>query len=100
MQGASQIGGISQQQQIAPPAQQSQDSARAPFADLIKDFVTDTSTEQAQAHQSVKDLVSGEANNIHEVVLTASEAEIAFRLMMEIRNRLISSYQEIIRMQV
>lgn len=99
MNGASQIGAVDQYRQIAQPAQQ-QDPGRAPFADLMKDFVSDTATEQAQAHQSVKDLVSGEANNIHEVVLTASEAEIAFRLMMEIRNRLISSYQEIIRMQV
>lgn len=99
MNGASQIGAVDQYRQIAQPAQP-QDSGRAPFADLIRDFVSDTSTEQAEAHQSVKDLVSGEANNIHEVVLTASEAEIAFRLMMEIRNRLISSYQEIIRMQV
>lgn len=99
MNGPSQVGAVDQYRQVAQSSPQ-QDSGRAPFADLIKEFVADTGMEQAEAHQSVKDLVSGEANNIHEVVLTASEAEIAFRLMMEVRNRLISSYQEIIRMQV
>jgi len=49
---------------------------------------------------SVRQLVSGETDSIHDVVLTASKADLAFRLVMEIRNRLISSYEEIMRMQV
>ena len=59
-----------------------------------------TNKDHADVQQSVEDLVSGKSDGIHEVVMTASQAELSFRLMMEIRNRLISSYQEIIRMQV
>jgi len=44
--------------------------------------------------------VTGEAESIHDVVLTTSRADLAFRLMMEIRNRLIASYQEVMRMQI
>lgn len=104
MSGPSQIGSVDQLQQFAESIKSSAaDKAgtdRTPFADLIKDFVADTNVNQVEAHQSVKDLVSGDANSIHDVVMTASKAELAFRLMMEIRNKLINSYQEIIRMQV
>ena len=71
-----------------------------PFADLVKGLIQDTSNKQDEVNNSVKQVVSGETDSIHDVVLTASKADLAFRLVMEIRNRLISSYQEIMRMQV
>ncbi|MCA9057292.1 MAG: flagellar hook-basal body complex protein FliE, partial [Planctomycetaceae bacterium] len=37
---------------------------------------------------------------IHDVVLTTAKANLAFQLVMEIRNRLITSYQEVMRMQM
>lgn len=71
-----------------------------PFADLIKGLVQQTDHQQISAQQGVEKLVTGETDSIHDVVLTASRADLAFRLMMEIRNRLIASYQEVMRMQV
>ncbi len=71
-----------------------------PFSDLIKGLVQQTDHQQVAAEQGVQQLVTGETDSIHEVVLTASRADLAFRLMMEIRNRLIASYQEVMRMQV
>lgn len=71
-----------------------------PFADLVKSLVEQTDRQQIAAEQSVTDLVTGEADSVHDVVLTASRADLAFRLMMEIRNRLITSYQEVMRMQI
>lgn len=71
-----------------------------PFEELVKGLIQETSHEQSAVADNVKKLVSGEADSIHDVVLTASRADLAFRLVMEIRNRLISSYQEIMRMQV
>ena len=71
-----------------------------PFKDLLKGFVSETDKQQQIADSGVKQLVTGEAESIHEVVLTTSRADLAFRLMMEIRNRLIASYQEVMRMQI
>lgn len=71
-----------------------------PFSDLIKGLVQQTDQQQLAAEQGVQQLVTGETDSIHDVVLTASRADLAFRLMMEIRNRLIASYQEVMRMQV
>ncbi len=71
-----------------------------PFADLVKGLVQDTNQQQAQSDDGVRQLITGETDSIHDVVLTTSRADLAFRLMMEIRNRLIASYQEVMRMQV
>lgn len=45
-------------------------------------------------------LVSGEVEEAHQVMIAAEEASVAFELMMEIRNKLLEAYQEIMRMQV
>lgn len=75
-------------------------SQNMPFEDLVRGLIQDTNSQQTAVRDSVQQLVSGETDSIHDVVLTASRADLAFRLVMEIRNRLISSYQEIMRMQV
>lgn len=71
-----------------------------PFADLVSSLMQDTNDQQAAVGDSVRKLVTGESDSIHDVVLTASRADLAFRLVMEVRNRLISSYEEIMRMQI
>jgi len=71
-----------------------------PFADMVKGLVQQTDQQQQIAELGVKQLVTGETDSIHDVVLATSKADLAFRLMMEIRNRLIASYQEVMRMQI
>ena len=71
-----------------------------PFADIVKSLITETNQEQLKSQDGVRQLIAGETDGIHDVVLTTSRADLAFRLMMEIRNRLIASYQEVMRMQV
>jgi flagellar hook-basal body complex protein FliE len=71
-----------------------------PFADMVKGLVAEANQEQLKSQDGVRQLIAGETDSIHDVVLTTSRADLAFRLMMEIRNRLIASYQEVMRMQV
>ncbi|MCA9065775.1 MAG: flagellar hook-basal body complex protein FliE [Planctomycetaceae bacterium] len=71
-----------------------------PFADLVRSLVEDTSRQQVAADGQVQKLINGETDNIHDVVLTTAKANLAFQLVMEIRNRLITSYQEVMRMQM
>lgn len=88
---------------LPPGAQTGIGSARGsdiPFADLLKGLAQDASQQQAKIGESVEQLISGETDSIHDVVMTASRADLAFQFVMEIRNRLISSYEEIMRMQV
>ncbi len=88
-------------QTVAPPLRDAkQTGGDLPFADMVKNLVAETNQQQVNSQDGVRQLVTGETDSIHDVVLTTSRADLAFRLMMEIRNRLIASYQEVMRMQV
>lgn len=66
------------------------------FAKLLES----ANNQQIEADQAVQQLANGEAPSMHNVVLSAAKADLSFRLVLEMRNKLIESYQEIMRMQV
>ena len=70
------------------------------FSDLLKDFVADINNDLLQAKEAEKKIASGEVENIQELLYQISKSEISLRLITEIRNKALESYQEIMRMQV
>jgi flagellar hook-basal body complex protein FliE len=70
------------------------------FKEVVKDFLSDTNRAQLHADNMITKGISGEINDVHTVMVAVTKAETSLRLMLEIRNRLMSGYQEIIRMQV
>jgi flagellar hook-basal body complex protein FliE len=70
------------------------------FGDLVTRFLEETNEQQLKVGTHIEALATGKSDNVHDVVLSVAQADLAFRLMMEIRNRAIASYQEIMRMQV
>ena len=71
-----------------------------PFSDLVKSLLNDVNTQQVGAQQSIQDLASGQADSLQGVVLNVAKSDLTFRLLMEVRDKVIASYQEIMRMQV
>jgi len=69
------------------------------FATLLKDMVKDVNDLQSKAADKEKQFLRGEISDVHEVMIAAEEASVAFSLLMEIRNKLLDSYREIMRMQ-
>jgi flagellar hook-basal body complex protein FliE len=67
------------------------------FGDMLKSFVQDVNELQHNSADVEKKFLTGEITDVHEVMLAAQEASVAFELLMEIRNKLMESYQEIIR---
>jgi flagellar hook-basal body complex protein FliE len=79
------------------------DAARpepASFSRLMTDILSETNQQQQQMNRDVENLALGKIDNIHQVVLNVAEADMMFRTLMEVRDRLISSYQEVMRMQI
>jgi flagellar hook-basal body complex protein FliE len=72
----------------------------AGFGDMISQFLSEANSQQLAVGREVEALATGQTNDIHSVVLSVAKADLAFRFLMEIRNRLVSSYQEVMRMQV
>lgn len=97
------INGVSgiQPQSVVPIAKKTATTGSgSSFGDLVSNLVKDSNAQHTQADQSLEQLISGDADNLHNVVLDAARADLSFRLLMEIRNKLLDAYQEIMRMQV
>ena len=75
-------------------------AATGGFAQFLQGQLGEINQHQVQADQAIQQLATGESNNVHDVVLSMAQADLSFRLVLEIRNRLVESYQEIMRMQV
>ena len=83
-------------QEIAPAQPAGGDS----FASMLGRMVSDINSQQNVATQTVNALQSGQNVPLHQAVIAMEEANVSFQLMVEVRNRLLESYQEIMRMQI
>ena len=70
------------------------------FKDLMKGFLSDVNSLQLDVDKKIEQFAAGEIKDVHQVTIAVEEAAIAFQLMMEIRNKLLKAYQEIIKTPV
>ena len=70
------------------------------FGEMLKNLVTDTNQQQQNADQAIQQLHSGGEKNLHEAMISMEKADISMRYMVQVRNKAIDAYQEIMRMQV
>ena len=70
------------------------------FKETVSNFVNEVNDLQVKAGESVENFATGKVENVHEVMIAMSKAEVSFKFMMETRNKLIDAYKEIMRMQV
>lgn len=66
---------------------------------LDREFST-LNSQLSQADQEVRKLALGESENLHHVMLSLEKAKMSFELLVQVRNRLVEGYQELMRMQV
>jgi flagellar hook-basal body complex protein FliE len=72
----------------------------AGFGETLTKAIADVNTLQAEAGKAVDKMVTGEATDLHEVMIAAEKARTSFDLLMEVRNKMLDAYREIMRMQV
>ena len=70
------------------------------FADQLKNAVSEVDALQTRRDDMVESMVRGEVTEVHDVTIAAKEAQLAFELLLEVRNKLLEGYQELMRMQV
>jgi len=74
--------------------------APSSFESALSGLVHDVSAKQAAAGDSVQGLLSGQNVSLHQTMIAMEEASVSFQLMVEVRNRMLESYQELMRMQI
>ncbi len=69
-----------------------------PFSHVLAESLGEVNRLQMEADKSIEALVSGNNKNIHETMIAISKADLAFRMTMQVRNKVIEAYQEVMRM--
>jgi flagellar hook-basal body complex protein FliE len=70
------------------------------FGDVLKQAVTEINQLQNNADKAITSVQLGQSGNIHEAMIALEKADISFRAMMQVRNKILEAYQEVMRMQV
>jgi flagellar hook-basal body complex protein FliE len=70
------------------------------FADTLKGAIENVNQLQKSSDKSSQDLATGRTDNVADVMIAAEKADIALRVMVQVRNKIIDAYQEIMKMQV
>jgi flagellar hook-basal body complex protein FliE len=73
--------------------------APVPFGDLLTDAVGQVNQLESQAHTAVVGLMSGSGVDVHQAMIAAQKASMAFELALSVRNKAIQAYQQVIGMQ-
>lgn len=81
--------------QARVPAQKSQS-----FKDMLADAITEVQRLQDEADTTIKQLVAGEIKDVSQAMVAVEKADVSFKTMMTVRNKVMSAYEEIMRMQV
>jgi flagellar hook-basal body complex protein FliE len=72
----------------------------ASFQDILKESLAEVNDLQAEKSKKIEELVTNKEAGIDEVMIALEEASVAFEFTMQVRNRLIEAYREVMRMQI
>ena len=70
-----------------------------PFGGILKGMVNETNDLSAKAQQAVSGLLSGTGVDVHEALIAGQKADVAFELALQVRNKAVGAYQQMMSMQ-
>lgn len=70
------------------------------FSDMLKDSIEEVNDLKIEADAAIVNLATGKSGDIQGTILALEKADVSFKLMMEVRNKIVSAYQELMRTQV
>ncbi len=91
---------VSHLNRLADPPLNPSQQVSSGFGDVLASTVKEVNSAQIEADQSIERLHTGEDVNLHEVMLSMEKADISMRLLVQMRNKVVEAYQQIMRMQV
>lgn len=70
------------------------------FADFLKDSLNNVMKTEAESNSLTTKMINGENVDIHQVMAAAQKSGITMQLTLEVRNKAVEAYQEMMRMQM
>ncbi len=69
------------------------------FADTLRGAMDEMGELSSEAESKVAGVLTGTGTDVHSALIAVEKADLSFQLMMQVRNKIVSAYQEIARMQ-
>jgi flagellar hook-basal body complex protein FliE len=85
---------------LAPIAGADASTAVSPFGSIVSAGLTDANDRLTSAETALQTLAIGGAGNLHAVMISMEGAKLAFQLVAQVRNHVLSAYQDIVKMQL
>jgi flagellar hook-basal body complex protein FliE len=85
---------------IAAPSSGAGPATNADFLSMLRSAYSSAERSGAEASRMVDQFLSGEANDLHTVALAGQRATLQFEMLLQVRNKLVQAYQEVMRMQL
>lgn len=70
------------------------------FADILKNAINETNELQISGEKASTDIATGQVKDLHQAAIAIDKAETSMKLMLEVRNKAVSAYKEILRTQM
>lgn len=86
--------------QVPPKDSAAQDPNAPSFRDLLQDQIKQVNDLQNDAKEAVEDLVTGKRDDLEGVILATQKADTAFRMLLQVRNKVMNAYDEVKQMRV
>jgi len=84
------------QRPSSTPASSNQEDG---FSDILKKAINQVEGIHTTAQQQASALLQGDRSDVHNVMIAVEKADIAFQLMMQVRNKIVNAYQEVSKLQ-
>lgn len=85
---------------IQAPSLQPASSGTGDFQNVLQSAINQVEASRSSADAAVRGFVSGQDQELHSTILATQNAELQFEMFMQVRNKVVSAYEEIMRMQV
>jgi flagellar hook-basal body complex protein FliE len=83
----------------ATPATSSSPQSDGGFLSSLTSAIEQVEQVHTDAQQQISELLQGNRQDVHNVMIAVEKADVAFQLMMQVRNKIVNAYQEIERLQ-
>lgn len=82
------------------PAKAGESEEAGGFGGILKQAIAQVAGHQRQAEASMGSFLRGESEEVHKVALDAQRAELSLEMFLQMRNKVVQAYQEVMRMQL
>jgi len=84
---------------VRKPAANSSSPASG-FGDYLQQAVVDVNRQLVEADAAMEALVTGRSQDVHNTMIAKEKADVSFQLLMQVRNKVVAAYENIMRMQI